>query len=103
MTYFLSEDHAAARERLRSAHSAMADVELCADLLAGICAVAKLDPMDLPRLYAFSEDARVPRIMTFGKFKGRPVSEVDRGYMNWYARQADTDPYVIEAFRRNGF
>lgn len=103
MTYFLAEDKAVARDKVRGAHGARADVLMTAELLRTICAVAKLDPMDLPKLHAFSEDARVPRIMTFGKFKGQPVSNVDRGYMNWYSRQPDIDPYVMEAFRRNGF
>lgn len=103
MTYFISEDKSAARERLRNAHSALADVLLCADLLKVICAVAKILPDDLERLYAFSEDSRIPRIMTFGKYKGEPVSSVDRGWYNWYRRQSDTDPYLLEAFRRLGY
>jgi len=62
--------------------------------------LAKID--DLESLYLFSEESRIPTVMTFGKFKGEPISAVDRGYMNWYRRQPDTDPYVLEAFRRNG-
>jgi exodeoxyribonuclease X len=75
-------------------------VELCIDILNIIQHVAKTTSLE--DLYAFSEDARVPRLMTFGKFKGQPISAVDKGYANWYRRQSDTDPYVIEAFRREG-
>ena len=59
-------------------------------------------PEGLERLWAESEEARIPKIMTFGKFKDEPVSKVDRGYANWYRRQPDPDPYLLEAFRRNG-
>jgi exodeoxyribonuclease X len=100
MAYFLLGRTPETRERLRHAHSALADVELCIDILNIIQHVAKTTSLE--DLYAFSEDARVPRLMTFGKFKGQPISAVDKGYANWYRRQSDTDPYVIEAFRREG-
>ena len=100
MTYFIQGANPATRDKLRSAHSADADVALCAELLAVILSVAKITTLEA--LYEFSEDARVPKIMTFGKFRGMPVSAVDRGYSNWYRKQPDTDPYLLEAFRRAG-
>ena len=100
LTYFTKGAHVATRERVRNAHSALEDVWLCAELLRTIMYVAKID--GLPALYAASEEARIPKIMTFGKHKGKRVDEVDRGYANWYRRQEDTDPYLLEAFRRAG-
>ncbi len=88
------------RARVKSAHNALADVLLCADILRVMLQVIRVDTLE--ELWKESEDARIPTIMTFGKFKGEPISAVDRGYANWYRRQTDTDPYVIEAFRRAG-
>lgn len=88
------------RRRVRAAHSAADDVALTADLLDWIMDKAKVD--DLDALYLFSEDCRIPRIMSFGKFKGQSISAVDRGYANWYRRQENPDPYLLEAFRRGG-
>jgi len=100
MTYFTQGATAKTREMVKNAHSAADDVMLCHSLLCVIMEVAKLHT--LHEIHEFSEEARIPKIMTFGKFKGEPISAVDRGYMNWYRRQPDTDPYVLEAFRRNG-
>lgn len=100
MTYFTKGPYEAVRQSLRDAHAASVDVDLCHELLLRICekqGIASLDD-----LYEFSEDARVPKIMSFGKFKGQPVENVDRGYANWYRKQPDPDPYLLEAFRRVG-
>jgi len=100
LTYFTQGPTETTRNKLRSAHSAAADVRLCAELLQTIMTVAKIT--DLDALYQFSEDARIPKTMTFGKHKGKKIAEVDRGYSNWYRKQPDTDPYLLEAFRRAG-
>ena len=90
----------ATRDRLKGAHSAGEDIKMCADILQVI--VIRLGVKNLSQLWEASEDARVPKIMTFGKFAGRPISAVDRGYSNWYRRQPDPDPYLLEAFKREG-
>lgn len=90
----------AARDMLQSAHNAGVDVQLCQFVLARVCTIHKI--ADVEALWKLSEHARVPTVMTFGKFKGQPVSAVDRGYAGWYSRQPDTDPYVLEAFKRAG-
>lgn len=105
MTYFILGANDGTRARLRNAHNALADCYLCFDLLKHLCErleIPRLDAVGLEALWLASEDARVPKIMTFGKFKDQPISAVDRGYANWYRRQSDPDPYVIEAFRRAG-
>lgn len=100
MTYFTQGANDMTRVMVQGAHSAAEDVLLCEALLHVIMQVTKIS--DFESLWAFSEEARIPKVMTFGKFKGQPVSAVDRGYMNWYRKQPDTDPYLLEAFERNG-
>lgn len=100
LVYFTQGASKETRERLRSAHSALADVIFCEEILRVIIAEKSLTTME--QLYAYSEEARIPKIMTFGKFKGEPVENVDRGYANWYRRQPEPDPYLLQAFRRVG-
>jgi uncharacterized protein (DUF3820 family) len=40
--------------------------------------------------------------MTFGKHKGKPIAEVDKGWVAWYRKQDDTDPYLLMAFTNAG-
>ena len=100
MMYFIQGANSKTRERLRSAHSAETDIDSCEILLEAI--LGQLNVGDLHALWELSEEARIPKKMTFGKFKGQPISAVDRGYASWYLKQPDTDPYVIAAFRRAG-
>lgn len=101
LVYKINGVTAGTKELLRGAHSAGADVDLCHLVLDGIL---KTQPNigTLEQLWQYSEDCRIPRIMTFGKFKGQPVSAVDRGWIGWYRRQEETDPYLLEAFSRLG-
>ena len=98
MMYFTHGMNEATRGRVRQAHSALDDVLMTRDLLNVIMEVAKITT--LAELYAASEDARIPKIWTFGKFKGQPIEAADRGYANWCRKQPDFDPYVLEALRR---
>ena len=100
VTYFTQGANHATRAKLKGAHSALHDVELCRELLRLQIELSGVTSFE--ELYLFSENARIPTIMTFGKHKGKPVSSVDRGYMNWYRKQADPDPYLLEAFSRAG-
>jgi exodeoxyribonuclease X len=88
------------REKLRNAHSAAHDVQFCREILEVI--IAEKGIADFETLYEFSEACRIPRTFTFGKFKGQPIENADRGYANWYRKQENPDPYLIEAFRRAG-
>ncbi len=100
MMYFIKGATPATRNELRSAHSAEADIDFCDTLLQTIMAVTKVRDLDM--LWQMSEEARIPKKMTFGKFAGEPISSVDRGYASWYSRQPDADPYLLTAFRRQG-
>ncbi|MCE5191509.1 MAG: 3'-5' exonuclease [Actinomycetia bacterium] len=100
MMYFTQGCTPETRERLRNAHSALSDCEFVLDLLATIRSVTKITTLEA--LWSFSEEARIPRIWTFGKFKDQPIGAADRGYASWCARQPDMDPYVLAALRREG-
>lgn len=94
------------RERLRNAHAALDDVRNCAVLLKFLIQQAIKEGHEVDSweaLHALSETARIPTIMGFGKHKGAPIAQVDASYVQWYRRQAETDPYYLEAFRRAGF
>jgi exodeoxyribonuclease X len=98
--YFTEGATDSTRQLVKGAHNALDDVMMTKRLLDTIMGLMKITSLE--RLWEFSEDSRVPRVMPLGKFKGQPVSAVDRGYVNWYRRQPDPDPYLVEAFRREG-
>lgn len=103
LLYFLLPAETA-RERLVGAHSAYRDVDNLAIVLNAIC--DSLRPDSWEQLWTMSEDARVPRYITFGKHKapaGQPPRQFDSlpgDYLQWMLRQTDMDPYVLEAARR---
>jgi exodeoxyribonuclease X len=100
LMYYLEGATLETRAALRGAHSALADVGFCSTILEHI--IAGLGVRTLAALYEASELARIPSSMSFGKFKGEPISNVDRGWASWYAKQADTDRYLIIALRNAG-
>lgn len=100
ITYFLFGATHAVRNRLRGAHSALNDVDLCADILKRC--IEESGATSFEELYAFSERARIPSVMTFGKHKGEPVASVPYGYVKWYRAQSDPDPYLLKAFAMAG-
>jgi len=100
MMYFTQGANDKTRAKVRNAHAARHDCEFVLELLQVIQQQTKCRELD--DLWAMSEEARIPKKMTFGKFAGEPISAVDRGYALWYSRQTDTDPYLLAAFRRQG-
>lgn len=100
MVYFVLGANAKTRDRLRNAHAALADCEFVAELLHAI--TAKTGVTSLEGMWELSEEARIPKIWTFGKFKDQPIAAADRGYAAWCNRQPDFDPYYLVALRRAG-
>lgn len=99
LMYMLSPDPEWTREKLREAHSALADVYFCATLLDSI--IEKAGPFEsMEALWEFSEDCRIPTHMTFGKHKGETIDDVPLDWVHWLLRQNDVDPYVRKAFER---
>jgi len=100
MVYYTQGASTVTRRVLRDSHSAAVDIMLTGALLEHL--VEKIEPVNMEDLWRFSEEARVPRYMYFGKFTGQPISAVDRGWAHWYRGQPNSDPYVLKALRREG-
>ena len=90
LLYYVDRDHA--RDKLKNAHSALADVENCAFILDKICSELKVNSID--DLYNISENARIPSLMTFGKHKGTAIADIPKDYKEWLLKQIDLDPYL---------
>lgn len=99
-----------ARDLLKNAHSASDDVMNCARILKYlIFLIAKRYPdivggLKWSDIHEACQEARVPRVMTFGKFKGQPVANVSADWAEWYAGTTDPgpDPYVLIALKKEG-
>lgn len=100
MVYHLHRDKRRARDLVRGAHSAAADVQMIIDVL-----LPEIQIKLLPRasswaqLWEISETARVPSVMPFGKHKGVPMGDVPPDYKRWLLNQPDVDPYLAIALR----
>lgn len=96
-----------ALDLIKNAHRADADVMNCARILKYmIWLIMKDNPvkgeLSWEDVYQFSLDARIPKVMTFGKFKGVEVQDVEPSWAEWYAKQDNADKYVLSAFRKHG-
>jgi len=96
MLYLL--ERSTAREKLKNAHSAKADVEICREILVHI--VDKLGVSTWEDLWKTSEKARIPKIMPFGKHQGQPIEKVPVDYLQWLVKQRDIDPYLLAAIKQ---
>src|ERR1017187_5019607 len=89
-----------ARELLKAAHSAMADVQNCLIILRHV--VMRMQPEEAATwegVWKRSELARIPTIMTFGKHKGAAIKDIPADYKQWLLGQPDVDPYLAKALR----
>lgn len=94
MFYLLERERA--RRDARNAHSAAADVHALGLIFPHILARCNVGN-DIEKLWRFSERARVPDKMTFGKHKGMRIADVPRDYKTWLLKQPDVDPYLRQA------
>lgn len=90
-----------AREILKEAHSALADVKICWTILEYIHGYYLEEPekSSLEALYQLSEVARVPVNMPFGKHFGEPIQGIPASYKSWLLKQPDLDKYLVKALR----
>lgn len=95
LTYKLMEGSDIARQRLRDAHNAKADIMLTGFILKSI--IRELNIQDLENLYIASEEAKIPKVMPLGKYKGLPIKSLPSDYVAWFLRQSDVDPYLRQA------
>ena len=97
MAYYHANNRETVRDMLRSAHSANVDVLLTAALLRQIA--NQLAVKTMQSMHAYSEVARVPTVMSFGKHKGTPIAELPNNYVEWLRNQPNTDPYLLNALK----
>lgn len=95
LIYMISKGSEKAREMLKGAHRADADIILTANILMHI--IYKLNIQSIEELYEASEDARIPRSINFGKHRGTKIVDLPSDYVNWLLRQDDLDPYLRKA------
>jgi len=93
LLYYLDRENA--KEILKNAHSAAADIRICAKILSEIC--KKLNVITIENLWHLSEEARIPSVMPFGKHKGLAIADVPDDYKRWLLNQDNIDPYLIQA------
>ncbi|MGN5763894.1 putative quorum-sensing-regulated virulence factor [Acinetobacter calcoaceticus] len=95
LIYLISKGSDKAREMLKGAHRADADIILTANILMHI--IHQLNIQDIEQLYVASEQARIPKSITFGKHKGTAIQDLPADYIQWLMRQEDLDPYLRKA------
>ncbi|WP_010115316.1 DUF3820 family protein [Acinetobacter sp. P8-3-8] len=95
LIYMISKGSEKAREMLKGAHRADADIILTANILMHIIYQLKIQTIE--ELYEASEDARIPRSINFGKHRGTAIVDLPADYIQWLLRQEDLDPYLRKA------
>lgn len=98
LMYYFFRPHA--RERLKTAHSALADVQNCMYLLQKMLPLLETPVTSWEQLWEQSEIARLPKIMTFGKHKGVAIADLPLDYQDWLLRQDSMDPYLKLAIQK---
>jgi len=100
LTYYFFRNEA--KEMLKQAHSALADVTNLHKLLI------RMRELEIwPRcknweeLYLLSEQAKIPDSWTFGKHKGKLLSDAPKDYREWYLKlpEQDQDSYLVKALK----
>lgn len=95
LIYMISKGSEKAREMLKGAHRADADIILTANILMHI--IYKLNIQSIEELFEVSEDARIPRVINFGKHRGTKIIDLPADYVQWLLKQTDLDPYLRKA------
>ncbi|ESK41161.1 hypothetical protein P256_00150 [Acinetobacter nectaris CIP 110549] len=95
LIYQISKGSSKARELLKGAHRADADIILTANILMHI--IAHTGVNNIEELYKASEDARIPKMLNFGKHKGTAISDLPKDYVQWLLKQTELDPYLRQA------
>lgn len=99
LIYMISNGSEKAREMLKGAHRADADIILTANILMHI--IYKLNVQSIEELFKLSEDARIPRTINFGKHKGTAIEDLPSDYVSWLLRQDELDPYLKKALENS--
>ncbi len=96
LMYHFSKDKHKTRDNLKNAHSALADVKFCRILLNKV--ILSVRPNSWEDLWEFSERARIPETMPFGKHKGVKIADLPDDYRRWALNNlTDMDFYLRKA------
>ncbi|AXY60624.1 putative quorum-sensing-regulated virulence factor [Acinetobacter sp. WCHAc010052] len=95
LIYMISKGSAKARDMIKKAHRADMDIILTANILMHVVHQLKINSIE--ELFAASEDARIPRVINFGKHRGTPVQDLPQDYVQWLMKQGDLDQYLRKA------
>lgn len=101
LIYQISHGSQKARELLKGAHRADADIILTANILMHI--IAHTGVKNIEELYFASEEARIPKILNFGKHKGTAIKDLPQDYVQWLLKQSELDPYLKQALETTHF
>ena len=94
-----------ARDQAKNAHAAIADIYFTELVLGSLIDLANKKGhviTDVDSLYNFSEMARIPTHLSFGKHKGEAIADLatsseGAGYLKWLIKQDSVDPYLAQA------
>lgn len=94
-----------AREQAKHAHAAIYDIYFTQLVLGSLIELANSQGhniTDVESLYQFSEMARIPTHLSFGKYKGQAIKDLaatsdGAGYLKWLLTQDSIDPYLAQA------
>lgn len=102
MIYLHYREHA--KRWLQNAHAALDDVKNCRLLLMKILeSIAEHNGapvFSFEDLWMISEEARIPKIIRFGKHSGTEISKIPADYKRWLLGQPDVDPYLRKALEQ---
>jgi len=94
-----------ARVQAKNAHAAIADIYFTQLVLGSLIDLANSQGHEISNvesLYNFSQIARIPTHLSFGKHKGEAIADLathsdGAGYLKWLLKQDTVDPYLAEA------
>jgi len=106
LLYYFHRD--VARSQAKDAHAAIADIYFTQLVLSSLIDLANSQGhaiTDVNSLYEFSQMARIPTHLSFGKHKGEAIADLatnsdGAGYLKWLLKQDSVDPYLTKACQR---
>ncbi|MFC6203758.1 MULTISPECIES: 3'-5' exonuclease [Psychrobacter] len=106
LLYYFHRD--IARTQAKQAHAAIADIYFTQLVLSSLIDLANNQGhaiTDVASLYDFSQKARIPTHLSFGKHKGEAIADLasssdGAGYLKWLLKQDSVDPYLAQACKQ---
>lgn len=95
LVYYVSKGSEKARQMLKNAHRADADIILTANVLMHM--LKELQVNNMEELYQISEQARIPTTIHFGKHKGTALTDLPKDYVDWLLSKDDLDSRLRQA------